>query len=188
VIEAKGDSEADAKVASLTQKQQLLEQRHMLQALMEERFKLKTHWETKEGDVYNLVAAKGGPKLRAEGFMPPSPDELKRFAGRPVPALYQKNDQQGFDFIAHGCSMGQLVEMLTVQFGRPVSDKTGLTGNYDFVLKYRGRWYSDRKPDDLDPTPPMDQALQQELGLKVDTTKGPVRMLVIDHIEKPSEN
>lgn len=188
VIEAKGDSEADARLAALTQDQQLAEQRHMLQALLEERFKLKTHWETKEGDVYNLVVAKGGPKLGAGGSLPPSADELKRFGDRPVPPLYQRNDGQGYDFIAHGCSMGQWVEMLTSQFGRPVSDKTGLTGNYDFVLKYKGRWDRDRNADDLDPTPPMDLALQQELGLKVEAAKGPVRVLVIDHIEKPSEN
>jgi uncharacterized protein (TIGR03435 family) len=188
VIEAKGDSEADAKMAALTQDQQLEEQRHMLQTLLEERFKLKTHWETKEGDVYNLVVAKGGPKLGAEGSTPPSADELKRFGDRPVPALYQKNDGQGYDFIAHGCSMGQWVEMLTAQFGRPVSDRTGLTGNYDFVLKYKGRWDRDRKADDLDPMPPMDRGLQQELGLKVEAARGTVRMLVIDHIEKPSEN
>ena len=120
--------------------------------------------------------------------MPPSADELTGFGDRPIPALYQKNDGQGFDFIAHRCPMGQLVEMLTAQFGRPVSDKTGLTGNYDFVLKYKGRWDRDRKADDLDPTPPMDQALQQELGLRVEAARGPVRTLVIDHIEKPSEN
>ncbi len=84
--------------------------------------------------------------------------------------------------------MGQWVEMLTAQLGRPVSDKTGLTGNYDFVLKYKGRSARDRNPEDLDPTPPMDRALQQELGLKVEAAKGPVRMLVIDHIQKPSEN
>ena len=76
VIEAKGDSEADAKLAALTKEQQSAEQQHMLQVLLEERFKLKTHWETKEGDLYNLVVAKGGPKLRAEGSMPPSADEL----------------------------------------------------------------------------------------------------------------
>ena len=125
VIEAKGDSEADAKMAALTKEQQWSEQQHMLQALLEERFKLKTHWETKEGDVYNLVVAKGGPKLGLEGSMPPSADELKIFGDRQVPALGQKNDGQGYDFIAHGCSMGQLVEMLTAQFGRPVIDKTG---------------------------------------------------------------
>src|SRR5580700_3978562 len=75
VIEAKADSEVDAKMASLTQEQQLAEQGHMLQALLEERFKLKTHWETKEGDVYHLVVAKGGPKLGAEGSMALSADE-----------------------------------------------------------------------------------------------------------------
>src|ERR1700731_4612658 len=58
VIEAKGDSDADAKMAALPQEHQRAEQQHMLQALLEERFKLKTHRETKEGDVYNLVAAK----------------------------------------------------------------------------------------------------------------------------------
>ena len=188
VIEAKGDSEADAKVAALTKEQQWAEQQHMFQALLEERFKLKTHWETKEGDVYNLVVAKGGPKLGAEGSMTPSADELKIFGNRPVPALRQKNDGQGYDFIAHGCSMGQWVGMLTAQFGRPVIDKTGLTGKYDFVLKYKGRWDRDREADDLDPTTPMDRALQEELGLKVEAAKGPAKVLVIDHIDKPSEN
>jgi uncharacterized protein (TIGR03435 family) len=188
VIEAKGDDEADAKMAVLTQEQQRAEQQHMLQALLDERFKLKTHWETKEGDVYYLVVAKGGPKLRAEGSMSPLADELKNFGDRPVPPLYQKNDGQGYDFIAHGCPMGQLVGMLTGQFGRPVIDKTGLTGKYDFVLRYKGRWDRDRDPDDLDPTPPMDRALQEELGLKVEGTKGLVKVLIIDHIDEPSEN
>jgi uncharacterized protein (TIGR03435 family) len=188
VIEAKGDREADARMAALTQDHQLAEQRHMLQALLEERFKLKAHWETKEGDVFHLVVAKGGPKLGSEGSIPLSPDELKGFGDGPIPALYQKNDGKGYDFIAHKCSMGQWVEMLTAQFGRPVSDETGLTSNYDFVLKYKGRWDRDRDPEDLDPMPPMDRALQQELGLKVEAARGQLRVLVIDHIEKPSEN
>ena len=188
VIEAKGDSEADAKMATLTKEQQWAEQKHMLQALLEERFKLKTHWETKQGDIYNLVVVKGGPKLGAEGSMPPSADELKIFGARPIPVLRQKGDGRDASFVAYGCSMGNWVEMLTAQFGRPVIDKTGLTGKYDFVLKYKGRWDEDRPADDLDPTPPMDRALEEELGLKVETAKGPVKLLVIDHIDKPSEN
>ena len=187
-IEAKSDSEADAKLAALTKEQQQAEQQHMLQALLEDRFKLKTHWETREGDTYNLVVSKGGPKLGAEGSMPPSADELKMFGDHPVPALHQKNDGQGYDYIGHSCSMSQLVRMLTAQFGRPVIDNTGLTGKYDFVLKYKGRWDRDRDADDLDPTPPMDRALQEELGLKVEAAKGPGKVLVIDHVEKPSEN
>jgi uncharacterized protein (TIGR03435 family) len=188
MVEAKGDGDEDAKLAKLTGKQQDAEQQHMMQALLADRFKLKAHWETREGDVYNLVVSKGGSKLGAEGSMPPPADDLKMFGEHPVPTLFQKNDGHGYDFVAHGCDMGGLVGTLTGQFGRPVIDKTGLTGKYDFVLKYRGRWDRDRPADDLDPTPPMDQALQQELGLKVEPAKGPIKMLVIDHIEKPSEN
>jgi uncharacterized protein (TIGR03435 family) len=188
VIEAKGDSDADAKMAALTKDQRWAEQQHMLQALLEERFKLKAHRETREGDIYSLVVAKGGPKLGAAGSMPPSADELKMFGDHPVPSLHQKCDGQVCEFIGHGCEIGRLVSMLMGMFGRPVIDKTGLTGKYDFVLKYKLRWDRDRPADDLDPTPPMDRALQEELGLKVVTAKGPVNVLVIDHVEKPSEN
>lgn len=188
VVEAKSDHDADTKIAALTKEQKLAEQRHMLQVLLEQRFKLKTHWEMKEGDILNLVPAKGGPKLDAAGSRPPSADELKMFGTHPVPALHQRNDGQGYDFVGHACSMAELVALLTGQFGRPVIDKTGLAGKYDFVLKYKGRWDRDRSADDLDPMPPMDRALQEELGLKVEAAKGPRKMLVIDHIEKPSEN
>jgi uncharacterized protein (TIGR03435 family) len=187
-VEAKGDSEADAKLAALTGEQQWAEKQHMLLALLEERFKLKAHWETINGDVYNLVVAKGGPKLAAGGSMPLQTDELKMFGDHPVPPLFQKNDGHGYDFIAHGCSVDELVRIIASQFGRSVIDKTGLTGKYDFVLKYKGRWDSDRPADDMDPMLPLDQALQQELGLKVETAKGPGKVLVIDHIEKPTAN
>lgn len=188
VVEAKGGDEENAKMATLKSDQQLAEQRHMVQVLLEERFNLKTHWVTKKGDVYNLVVAKGASKLHTEGSIPPSADELKNFGGHSLPPIYEKNDGRGYDFIAHGCSMAQLVTTLAAQFGRPVIDKTGLTGKYDFVLKYKGRWDRDREADDMDPTPPMDRALQEELGLKVETVNGSMKALVIDHIEKPSEN
>lgn len=188
VIEAKGDPEADAKIAALNKEQEHAEQQHMLQALLEERFQLKTHWETKKGDVYNLVQAKGNSKLVAADLIPPSKDELTRFGDRPIPTLYQKNDGQGYAFIAHRCPMAEFVGMLTAQFGRPVIDKTGLTDKYDFVVTYKGRWDRDRPADDLDPKPPLDRALQEQLGLKVEAAKGLVKMLIIDHIDKPSQN
>lgn len=90
VIEAKGGDEANAKMATLSNDQQLAEQRHMLQALLEDRFHLKIHWDTKEGDVYNLVIAKGAPKLSAEGSIPPSADELKRFGDHPAPRFTKR--------------------------------------------------------------------------------------------------
>jgi uncharacterized protein (TIGR03435 family) len=189
MIEAKGGSEADAKLAALTGEQRRAEQQHMVQSLLEERFKLKVHWETREGEVYNLVMGKGGPKLGAEGSIPPSDEEKKRFGDRPVPTLYQTGcGEHGCIYIAHGCSMGELVRSLTPQLGAPVTDQTTLTGKYDFVLKYKGARERDRPADDMDPTPPMDRALQEQLGLKVETAKGPVKVLVIDHVEKPSAN
>ena len=189
MIEAKSDSEADAKLAALTREQQWAEQKHMVRVLLEERFKLKAHWETREGDIYNLVVAKGGPRMGAEGSMPPSEEEKKRAGDHPLPALDQTGcGEHGCTYFAHGCSMDELVRTLTMQFGRPVFDKTGLTGKYDFVLTNKGRWDRDRAADDMDPTPPLDRALDEQLGLKVEAVKGPVKVLVIDHAEKPSAN
>jgi uncharacterized protein (TIGR03435 family) len=188
MVEAKSDSEADAKLAALTEKQQAAEQQHMLQSLLEDRFKLKTHWETREGDVYNLVLAKGGSKMSPAGSMPQSEQEKEQFGDRPVQPLLQRCDGQGCVFIAHAYPMDEWIGMLAANFGRTVINKTELTGKYDFLLKYIGRWDRDRPADDMDPTPPMDRALQEQLGLKVEPAKGPVKVLVIDHIEKPSEN
>jgi len=186
-IEAKGGSEADAKMAALAWPQRQAEQQHMLQALMEDRFKLKVHWETKEGNVYNLAVAKGGPKLGVAGSVPPSADEVRMFGNHPVPPLYQKNKDLGIDLIAQGCSMDLWVGMLA-GFRRPVIDNTGLTAKYDFVLKCNGQRDLDPETDDQDPLLPLDRALREELGLKVESAKGLVRVLVIDHIDKPSEN
>ncbi len=84
--------------------------------------------------------------------------------------------------------MDQQVDMLTAVFGRPAIDKIGMTGKYDFVLKYKGRCDPDRRTEDMNPMPPMDRALPEQLRLKIETAKEPVKLLVIDHIEKLSEN
>ena len=176
-IDAKGDSEADAKLAALTWKQREAEQEHMLQVLLADRFKLRAHWETREGDTYNLVVAKGGPKMGAAGSLPLSVEEKERYGDHPVPALAQLGcNQNGCTYIAHGCTMDQLLRILPGEFRGPVFDKTGLTGKYDFVLRYKFGRYRDRPADDMDPTPPMDRALQEELGLKIETAKGPVKV------------
>jgi uncharacterized protein (TIGR03435 family) len=108
---------------------------------------------------------------------------------RPIPPLYQRGDSRvGFDFVAYGCSMNNLTETLAQQFSRPVVDKTGLKAKYDFTLHYHDTRLSDRSADDQDPTPPLDMAIQDQLGLKLEPGKGPIQLLVIDHIEKPSEN
>jgi uncharacterized protein (TIGR03435 family) len=188
-IQAKSDSAADERLAKLNKDQEKLEQQHMMQALLADRFKLKIHWETREGPTYNLVVSKNGSKMREAKGESPNPEEIKVWGDKPIPHLYQQGDSQaGYDFTGHGCSMDDIADMLAGQFGHPVSDKTGLTGKYDFKLRYHGIRLSDRSADDMDPVPPLDTAIQDQLGLKLEPAKGPVQFLVIDHIEKPSEN
>lgn len=188
-IQAKSDSAADEHLAKLSKDQEKLEQQHMLQMLLADRFKLKVHWETREGPAYDLLVSKNGPKLSVAKGEPPSAEEIKAWGDKPVPPLYQRGDSRiGFDFVAHECSMEDIVQMLAGQFGHPVFDKTGLTGKYDFILRYHGTQVSDRSADDMDPVPTLDIAIQDQLGLKLKPTKGTVPILVIDHIEKPSDN
>ncbi|MBB5062193.1 TIGR03435 family protein [Granulicella mallensis] len=188
-IQAKSDSAADERLAKLSKGQEKLEQQHMMQVLLADRFKLKTHWETREGPIYNLIVAKNGPKLREAKNEPPSPEAIKIWGDKPMPPIYQQGDSRtGFDFIAYQCSTDKIAEELAGQFGHPVSNKTGLTGKYNFKLRYHGIHLSERSADDLDPVPTLDTAVQDQLGLKLEPSKGPIQVLVIDHIEKPSEN
>ncbi len=186
-ITAKSDSAADEKLARLSDEDARLEKQHMLQALLADRFQMKSHWETRQLPAYNLVVAKPGRLQRSTGA-PPDAAELKVWGEHPIPPLYQRNDGAGYDYVAHGATMINIVAMIRTQLNRPVTDKTGLSGKYDFVLRYRGATEQDEDPASTDPTPPLDQAIQNVLGLKLEQTKGPVQVLVIDHIEKPSEN
>jgi len=185
-IEAKADPVTDEKLAKLDETQQRLEQRHMMQVLLEERFKLKAHWETRDAPTYDLVLAKGG-RLKSTGA-PPSAEEIAAWGDRLPPLHQQGSSMRGFEYIAHGATSADIAKMLTGQFGRPVADKTGLTGKYDFDLKTYQTRSSDRKEDETNPWPPLETAIQDQLGLKLVVSHGPVQTLVIDHIEKPSEN
>jgi bla regulator protein BlaR1 len=188
-IEAKSDSEADQELAKLSKEQAALEQQHMMQVMLAERFKLKVHWDDREGPIYNLVVMKNGPKLLPQGSAPSTADEPKNYGDRPIPALYQRGDSRtGFDFVGHGSSIADLAKILTQQFGRMVVDKTGLDGKYDLTLRYYGTRERDRRDDENNPPPPLDIAIQDQLGLKLEAAKGSVRTLVVDHIERPTEN
>jgi uncharacterized protein (TIGR03435 family) len=188
-IQAKSDSATDERLAKLNKKQEGLEHEHMLQTLLAERFNLKAHWEMRTSQVYELMVAKKGLKMQAATAAPFTAEELKDWGGKGPPPLYQVgNGIGGYRYIAHGAPMGDIVEMLAVQLGHPVEDKTGLNGRYDFTLRYDGARASDRAPDDMNPVPALDTAITDELGLKVEAAKGPAQFLVIDHIEKPSAN
>ena len=140
--------------------------RPRLQALLEQRFQLATHRETKLVDGYALVLAKGGPKL-------------KPAAGEPKPGGMYPGGMR-FDNV----SMAGLAGWLSYPVGRPVMDRTGVAGNYDVTVEYARDGSTDS------PLPSIFTALQEQLGLKLDPLKQvPVEMLVIDHVERvPTEN
>ncbi len=189
IVQAKGDDTTEEAFAKLTPKQQQLEQQHMLLVLLQDRFKLKAHYETRQGEIYNLVAPKGEAKLRNATRLPLTPAQAKAWTDRTPPPLYQTGDSRiEFDYIAHDCQISDITQMLADQFGQPVIDKTGFTGRYNFTLKAHGARERDRKADDLNPIPTLETAIQDQLGLKLESAKGPTQILVIDHIEKPSDN
>jgi uncharacterized protein (TIGR03435 family) len=188
-IQAKSDSEADGRLAKLDDANAKLEQQHMLQALLADRFHLQVHWSTVERPVYHLVVAKGGPKLLPAGSMSPGADESKWLGDHEVPPLHQQGDgQRGYIFYGHNCPIQNLARMLSSQMGRDVVDQTGLMGKFDFRLQYSGRTADDNPKDDPSKWPPMMDAVEDQLGLKLESAKGEVELLTVDHVEMPTEN
>jgi len=173
----------------------------MMQALLEDRFRLKIHRETREIPIYVLTVAKGGLKLKPfkEGSCTPRPPRDLTKPG-PPPALppgekycASLGTSQGPNMVvdAQGMSIDEFSIFLRTGSGRPVVDKTGITGKFDFHLEYAPNEDLRRRlPDDPgEPTAPsIFTALQEQLGLKLEPAKGPGEFLVIDHIERPSEN
>jgi uncharacterized protein (TIGR03435 family) len=157
--------------------------RAMLQTMLRDRCKLTVHRDTKDVSVYSLVVGKGGPKFKES-----APDALHP-AGMPLPggAVVVLEGNTGMHF--YGAQMESLAAYLSNVAGRPVQDKTGLKGRYDFVLQRpsMGAGSADAGTG-ADAGPSVFAVLEDALGLKLEGTKGSVDMLVIDHIERPSEN
>ena len=189
-VQAKSDAAADEKMATLDNDQVKLEQQHMVQALLAERFNLKVHWSTQEGDIYNLVLTKGGSKLRPAGSMAPPPEELKWLGdSKTPPPIHQQGDgRRGYEFYGHDCPIDALTKMIGSMMNREVVNQTGLTGKFDFHIQYHGDTPRDNRNEDPTVWPPLTDALEDQLGLKLEPRKGMVRLLVVDHVELPSEN
>jgi len=173
---------------------------HMMLAtrtLLADRFKLKVHRETREMDIYALTMARPGgapgPALK------PASDACKAdsFAGRgapvpggpPPPVCGIQNGPGRIRFGGYPLSL--FASSVSNQLGRFVVDRTGLAGNWEFELTYtpeiRGNAPAGADAPPIDPTgPSLFTAVQEQLGLKFEATKGPVDVLVIDSIEKPS--
>ncbi len=150
--------------------------RKRMQALLSERFQLTMHRETRELPIFALVVAKNGLKMQPNT----SPDGSPQGMGM-GDALYRGTR----------ASLAEIANGLASLTGRPVRDETGLKGYYDFKLE----WAPERAPSDPGGEKPADTlgpslftALQEQLGLKLESKKGPVEILVIDRAEHPTEN
>lgn len=162
----------------------------MLQMLLEDRFHLKVHRETRELPVYVLTVSKGGTKLQPtkEGSCVPvdlnhANDRVPNFCGR----MTGKPNGLHITDDAYGMTMGEIAgKFLSNRLDRPVIDKTGLAGLFDAHIEFaRDMAVADAASDD---GPSIFTAVQEQLGLKLSPDRGPVEVLVIDHVEKPSEN
>jgi bla regulator protein blaR1 len=192
-IVAKGDgpgvSEDDMRKMTAGERSRLQE-RFLLKvrALLEDRFSLSVHRETKELPMYALIIAKDGAKIR-----------LAKEDSSPGGGLSMRLGTAGMQVAGRKATLSGLVLVLSNQVGRTVLDKTGLEGSYDFEMTFTpdrvpgqqpplpGDGGADRPPNDTG-GPSIFTALQEQLGLKLDAQKGPVEVLVIDSAQKPSEN
>jgi uncharacterized protein (TIGR03435 family) len=165
----------------------------MIRSLLEERFKLKTHMETRELPIYDLVLARADGRLGPEMRKPAADCDAAIAAGIPPPRQPGEPPPCGLmggpaRTIAGGATMQQLAANLSVRLERLVFDKTRVAGRFAFNLA----WTPDQIPTADPPpgVPPIDPngpslftALQEQLGLKLEPAKGPVEVLVIDSVE-----
>jgi uncharacterized protein (TIGR03435 family) len=185
-IEAKEDASLSTELQKLSAEQRGDRLRQMLRELLAERFKLQLHHESVELPIYELVMAKSGSKLMPSVPQPPSSNEDHPAKPRSWIRSAGKGLLEGSD-----ADPPMLVTVLSMQpeiGGRLVVDKTGLTGKYDFTLRWTPDMGQGADQPGADAGPSLFTALQEELGLRLQPTKAPVDMLVIDHVELPSAN
>jgi bla regulator protein blaR1 len=205
-VDAKVDGSIAPELQKLSPNQRDLARKRMLQELLTDRFNLKVHRETRQLPIYTLIVAKGGTKLKeakpGETYQRHVYGDAKKGAGQ----SFVKPGMGTFQ----GVTIAQLARFLEVELNRTIVDKTGLTGTYDFTLRWAP---SDTEMDAAfgpspsispatapngqpalapsDPTgvPPLSsKTLETQIGLKLAAAKGPVEVIVIDHVERPSEN
>jgi uncharacterized protein (TIGR03435 family) len=146
--------------------------RQMLQTLLADRFQLKVHREMRETPVYELVVGKNGSKLKEAAT-----DAKGGSSTHAAPAGMHMEVSKG--------TMDSLARQLSNTAGRPVINKTGLTGFYAFTLD----WFPATRTQDADSdVASIFAAVQEQLGLKLESAKAPVETIIVDSAEKPSEN
>ncbi|QEE29995.1 TIGR03435 family protein [Terriglobus albidus] len=171
-IDAKLDEEAETRFEAQTTFLRRTQKPEMLQTLLSERFHLMCHRENREMMSYALIPAKDGSKLK-----PAQKDGLRFDVG------YGK-------LRAEGATLEQLAGVIAQRLNEPVVDASGITGRYDMEINFtppEGPMKLNGQPIP-DPPPSIFTAIQEQLGLKLEKRRGPVEVLVIDHVEMPTEN
>jgi uncharacterized protein (TIGR03435 family) len=171
----------------------------MMQALLEDRFKLKTHRATREVLVYALTVARRGPKLQpfVEGTCIPL--AARTSSERPAPGQtpFCKNGiaikRPNLVADMQATTLTDFANALGIALDRPLVDKTGIAGRFDFHLQFaidESTPLGGPPAEASDPAraPSIFTAVQEQLGLRLESAQGPVDVLVIDHVEKPDEN
>jgi uncharacterized protein (TIGR03435 family) len=174
-IDAKSDPSMDAQLHKLPSDQARHQKQLMVQAVLADRFQLAAHQETRQLPIYELVVAKGGPKFRSSKINGTTVD-----TGRSRLHIAGSDD-----------TVAILARELAQVLGRIIVNNTGISGRYDLTLK----WTPDDAqtpafngaPDSNAP-PGIFTAIQEQLGLKLESTKGPVPVLIIDRVAPPSAN
>ncbi|KAA6456237.1 TIGR03435 family protein [Acidobacteria bacterium AB60] len=174
-VEARSDAALDEEFRKLPSAEARQRKLRMIQTLLAERFGLRVHQETRTEPVYALVVARGGPRFSASKADGTTVSNSQGAGGSTMTV-------KGSDH-----TLRILAEQLSRTMGRVVLDKTGLDGRFDLTLKW--------VPDDVTPSSPdapggpsLFTALQEQLGLQLKEEKDPVQVLVIDHIDPPSDN
>lgn len=169
-IVAKADQDTAERLNNLPRKERRKEEQRMEQSILADRCRFKAHQETKELPVYELVIAKSGVKMKDA-----PPDE---------PGSETMRSGQ---MAVHAMSIDTIVEGFAGTDGRLIVDKTGLEDRkFDFELKWTPEEQRATAPDDAPPS--LYTALEEQLGLKLVPAKDPVKVLIVDHIERPSPN
>jgi uncharacterized protein (TIGR03435 family) len=172
-VNAKVVDPDEAALKKLTPEQR----RGFILAMLRDRFHLKVHFETKTLPVYELLVTKDGPKFHAS-------------AAGEEHSMGTDSDGTKTQLKASNVTMAEIAGLLTNQADRTVLDRTGLAAKYDVLLK----WTDDRGPGAADnglateEIPGLFTAIQEQLGLRLQPGKGPVQTLVVDHVERPTEN
>jgi uncharacterized protein (TIGR03435 family) len=202
-IEAKMDKSVLDALQALSEDQRLLQRKRMLQEFLADRFRLTLHRETQHLRVYELVIAQNGPKFQEAVSGDTYPNGFKGPDGRVGAGMmrFGVGELTG-QAVRVSLLVRELSRELSREFSRElggsiIEDKTGLKGNYDFKLQWTpgvgqsptgGQQGSDSTPSGDSSKPSLLAALQKQLGLNLVSQNGPGETLVIDHVERPSEN